>query len=145
MQRFYGTILLALVLLTGCNQQDRDSLSKVGRKLIENIEDAAGTSSDPLASGIQAVRGSAAASHIDGRVVLRLRWERELDGCTIRVRATGPTTVQLEGCLKEEAQRSRAIEVAKATSGVETVEDRLKVKEPPGEKVFPPVPMDGMP
>ena len=141
MTRHLGRALL-LFALVGCTQQDRDSLSKVGRKLVDHIEEAAGTSADPLASGIQAVRGSAASSHLDSRVVLRLRWEKELDGCTIRVRVLAPATVQLEGTIREESQRGKAVEVAKATSGVEAVEDKLKVKEAPGEKVFPPVPPD---
>jgi hypothetical protein len=140
MRRLCGWCLLLLALLAGCNQQDRDSLSKVGRKLIEQMEDAAGTSPDPFASGIQAVRGAAASSHLDSRVVLRLRWERDLEGCTIRVRVTAPTTVQLEGWINEESQRAKAVDVAKATSGVENVEDKLKIREAPGEKVVPPLP-----
>jgi len=117
-----------LALLSGCNQQDRECLAKVGKRLVEQMEDAAGTSPDPVASGIQAVRGSVGGGHLDSRVVLRLRWERDLAGATIRVRATGPAAVQLEGTLRDEAQRGRALEVAKATSGVEQVEDKMQVK-----------------
>lgn len=116
------------LVAVGCNQQDRDCLSKVGKRLVEQMEDAAGTSPDPVASGIQAVRGSVGGGHLDSRVVLRLRWERDLAGATIRVRATGPATVALEGTLRDEGQRGRALEVARATSGVEQVEDKMQVK-----------------
>lgn len=120
---------LTFFLTAGCTQQDRDCLSRVGKKLFAQIEDAAGTSPDPVASGIQAVRGAISPGNLDSRVVLRLRWERELDGTTIRVRVMAPGTIQLDGLLKAESQRMRAIEVAKATTGVDIVEDKLKVAE----------------
>ncbi len=126
--RIIGILCVTLILTTGCTQQDRESLGKVGRRIFQEMEDTTGTSPNPLASGLQAVRGSVSDSNLDSRVVLRLRWERELEGTCIRARVIGPATVQLEGLLKEESQRGRAIEIAKTTCGVEQVEDKMQVK-----------------
>jgi len=121
-------ICVLMAFVAGCSQQDRDSLARVGRKLIEHLEDTAASSADPVSSGFQAVRGSLGNSNLDCRVVLRLRWDRELEGCAIRVRTIGPTGVRLEGFLMAEGQRAKVVEVAKSTSGVENVEDKMQVK-----------------
>jgi osmotically-inducible protein OsmY len=115
-----------LVLGAGCNSNDVDSLSRVGRKIVTGVEDAAGGSQSKLATSFQAVRGSLGESTIDARVALRLRWDKELAQVPILVHLVAPGEVQLDGDVADPAQRKRALELAESTRGVEKVIDNLE-------------------
>jgi hypothetical protein len=114
-------------LLAGCDGQDPARLQRIGRLALTKLEVLAGGPDGKLANGWQAVRGGASP---DGRVRLRLRWERSLDGSAIQVQTVSPGVVRLQGTVVDGAGRSRAQEIAETTQGVERVENVLEIKGP---------------
>jgi BON domain len=121
--------LLALLLLAacGCQKDDADRLARVARKAATKLQPAGG--GDRLTCGLQAVRGSWDELALDARVATRLRWDKVLAAAQIEVQANGGA-VELKGKVAGEEQRQRALELARATVGVERVIDTLEVPAP---------------
>jgi osmotically-inducible protein OsmY len=117
-----------LPLAVGCSSGDSEGLTNVCRKVKERAADLTGGSNSKLATGFQALRGSASNDAIGCRVAVRLRWDQSLADADIRVSTTAPGVVKLEGTITDQAQRGRAIDVAKATQGVTEVQDAMEIK-----------------
>jgi hypothetical protein len=117
-------------LLCGCDGQDPERLARIGRLTFTKLESLAGDPNGKLANGWQAVLAPLGGTSLDSRVALRLRWDRSLAGSEIRVQTVGPGVVRLQGMVGDGAARSRAVEVAEATQGVETVENALIIQGP---------------
>jgi hypothetical protein len=120
-------VLGCTLLLCGCDGKDPERLQRIGRLVLTKFEDLAGGADGKLANGWQAVRGGAS---LDGRVRLRLRWERSLDGSRIQVQTNEPGVVRLQGTVVDGAMRSRAQEIAETTQGVTKVENELTIQGP---------------
>jgi hypothetical protein len=113
-------LLVVVVALTGCNQQDADGLARIGKKVVAR----AGTATAPLRDRFDSgVRGLASVKE---RVQARLRWDKQLPDTAIEVSATGGE-VELKGPVASDDQRRRAVELAETTQGVERVLDLLEV------------------
>ena len=121
-------VFTLMPLAAGCSSKDSEGLTNVCRKVKERAEDLTGGTNSKLATGFRAVRGSASSSAIGCRVAVRLRWEQSLADADIRVTTATPGVVKLEGTITDQNQRSRAIDVAKATQGVTEVQDALEIK-----------------
>ncbi len=121
--------LLAVLVLAacGCDKPDADRLARVARKAAAKLQPAGG--GDRLTCGLQAVRGSWDELALDARVATRLRWDKVLAAAQIEVQANGGV-VELKGKVAGEEQRQRALELARATVGVERVIDTLEVPAP---------------
>jgi osmotically-inducible protein OsmY len=125
--RMRGLFVVGLLLVCGCSRQDADRLARVTRKAVAKVEALTGAAPDRLAAGWQAMRAGWDEAALDGRVAERLQWDRALTGAQVRVQAAGGGVVELQGTVTSENQRSRAVELAQATVGVESVVDKLEV------------------
>lgn len=114
-------------VLCGCSNKDAEQLSRVGRKAMSKLEEAAGGSHGRLLTGYQAVRGALCDATLDSRVATRLQWEKTLEDSEIEVQNVSPGTVKLLGRVPDFPQRQRAQEVAQNTVGVIQVVNELMV------------------
>jgi hypothetical protein len=122
-------LVLLLVLVAGCSSKDADQLGRVCRKAVTKLDDFAGGAQGKLAIAWDATRGSWSDRGIDGRVMTRLRWDKNLDKSEVHVDVPAAGTVRLTGKVVSDSQRRRAVEVAESTSGVEKVVDELTRSE----------------
>jgi hypothetical protein len=123
----------AALSLCGCNSQDNDHLRQIGRKLAVRIESLAGKDAK-LGRGLEAIRNGWDEDSLEFRVSMRLRWDKELGNCKITVLREG-AKVELSGVVPDAAAHQRAIDLAEATTGVESVADWLEeAKSGPDEK-----------
>jgi osmotically-inducible protein OsmY len=121
-------VVLGAALLSasaGCNQQDTESLARVGNKVVAR----AGAAADPLREKLDTgVRGIRSLATVKDRVQARLQWDKQLADLTIDVQSnTGE--VELKGTVKTYEQRRRAVELAESTQGVERVTDNMQVAD----------------
>jgi osmotically-inducible protein OsmY len=118
--------MLGCVLAAGCNRQDADCLRDIGHKL---AADLVGDIQDSVHTGVQGV-----CDHLslETRVSARLRWDRNLAGAAIEVKAQG-ADIELKGTLADPNQRRRAVELAESTTGVDKVVDSLELPSPTKE------------
>jgi osmotically-inducible protein OsmY len=108
-------------LPAGCSREDADRVGRICQRSAEKLESASGAQGR-ASRGWQALRGSLSESALDGRVAVRLQWDKALAGAAVRVRLEAPGVVRLEGEATE-AQRRRALELAQTTQGVDKVLD----------------------
>ncbi len=113
------------ILAAGCGKEDTERLASIGHKLAVRAEAFAGNDSK-LLRGWQAMRCEWSEPALDARVGLRLRWDNSLAGTQIRVTASAGV-VELNGTVRDLAQRRRAVELAETTAGVEKVTDALEM------------------
>jgi osmotically-inducible protein OsmY len=116
------------LFLCGCGNQDVECLGRVCRKTAGKLDTLTGGAREKLADGWQAVRAAWGEATLDSRVATRLRWDKALTDAEVKVSATGPGTVQLQGTVADLAEKQRAVELANSTQGVEKVEDLLEVR-----------------
>jgi osmotically-inducible protein OsmY len=108
------------LLFAGCNRQDTEALTRIGKKVQHRTEVLTGAIKTNAASSWHAVGDPG----IEVRVAVRLRWDAELTGAAIEVHMQG-NVIQLRGTVQSLEQRRRAIMVAETTLGVESVTDEL--------------------
>lgn len=119
------TLACLAFFLAGCDgQEDVDRLARLGRKVVEKLQGGPGEGG-ALSGPLRAVRGNWNELTLDARVSCRLRWDRDLEGASIRVRPAGAGSVELQGNVATLAQRQRAVDLARSTVGVNDVVDRL--------------------
>jgi hypothetical protein len=114
-----------VVAAGGCNQTDRDCLTRATRRVAAQFEwlrqhaprelEAAPLVSEPLTPV--------------GKVRVRIQSDRYLRPLGLRVSGEG-TSVTLAGEVPDEAYRVRAVELAQSTVGVEQVVDQLHCRPP---------------
>jgi hypothetical protein len=123
-------LLIGLAALGGaCSKQDPERLARVGRKAGEKL----GAELDQAKEKVR-VRWDCNQAHpddlpLDYRVSVRLRWDRELAGTQIEVKAAG-NVVELSGTVATVQQAQRARELALSTVGVENVLENMVVTPP---------------
>jgi osmotically-inducible protein OsmY len=120
---------VALIVLgaVGCSQ-DADRLARVCHKTAAKFEGVTESMRGKLQNGWSMVSGSVGEASLDGRVALRLRWDRDMAGADMQVRTVEPGTVELRGTVIDLSQRIRAVQLARATTGVENVIDALSIE-----------------
>jgi len=112
--------LLLALLMAGCNRQDTEALTRIGKKVQARAEAVTGDVKSSAATSWHAV----SEFGVEARVAARLRWDRELTGASIEVVHVG-SGVELRGTVRSWEQRRRAIMLAESTVGVEGVKDSL--------------------
>jgi osmotically-inducible protein OsmY len=125
-----GKLGLALGLalaMCGCSQ-DADRMARVCHKTAAKFDGVTESMRDKLQNGWGAVRGSVSESSLDSRVALRLRWDTDMAGAEVQVRLAGPSTVELRGTVADLSQRTRAVQLARTTTGIENVLDALTIE-----------------
>ena len=122
-------ILLAAVLsLPGCGSDDSEQLAKVARLSAAKLEELSGGAPNKVAVSLETMRANWSEPTLDTRVLLRLRWDRDLQNTAIHVGASDGV-IELKGCVHDFAQQQRAVQVARTTLGVVDVVDSLEVVE----------------
>jgi osmotically-inducible protein OsmY len=124
----YTKTLLSLSLLligmaAGCNQQDAECLSRIGKKMAAHAKSGAGE-----VGGKVDFRWAHFEPSLHDKIVDRLRYENTLTELKFEV-VVKNKEVELKGAVKTPLQRQRAIELAETTAGVDKVVDSLKVQE----------------
>jgi osmotically-inducible protein OsmY len=109
--------------LSGCSKHDSEALSEVGRRVWGRCQNAAGGPDGKAATSWQGVRAGWNDANLDSRVYLRFRWDQQLSGANIQVKLLSPGVIEIGGPLAEQELRSRAVEIAQTTLGVEKVEE----------------------
>jgi osmotically-inducible protein OsmY len=122
--------VVVALLAAGCGREDADRLARVGHKTAEKFEEVTAGARAKLVNGWNAVRGSLSEATTDGRVALRLGWDKSLGGADVRVSSPSPGVVRLQGAVADVEQRRRAVNLAETTQGVEKVVDELTVARP---------------
>ena len=115
------------LLHAGCNRQDTESLSRVGRKIADHARKSTGdvgTRLDLTWLGARKEPG------LQEKVQERLRWENTLTEVKFEV-AVRQGEVELKGKVASPLQRQRAIELVETLAGVERVVDAIEVGEEP--------------
>jgi osmotically-inducible protein OsmY len=115
--------------LAGCTQQDTECLARIGRKVLDRTQGAADTVRAHLGGDHVPNPATALNEHgLKEKVETRLRWDALLTDAKIEVHVSG-NEVELQGMVKNDAQRRRAGDLAETTAGVQAVNDSLKVEE----------------
>jgi hypothetical protein len=122
--------LLACVALfaAGCDGQDADRLSRIGRKIVDRATAQTDNSPGRIPGSLQSIRGGWYEITVDARVASRIRWEKSLEGSAIQVQSLGNSSVKLTGTVATMDIRQRAVRLADSTVGVEKVVDELVVQ-----------------
>ena len=123
--RWWLALSLASLAL-GCNSDDTAHLGRLGRLVGGQIERMTVDPNSKLVKGWHSLRDGCEDAGLDGRVSLRLRWEKVLAEVPIQVKATGDL-VELRGMVADLSQRRRAVELAESTVGVQKVIDALEL------------------
>ncbi|MCI0457879.1 MAG: BON domain-containing protein [Gemmataceae bacterium] len=122
-------LLLGVVLLSaGCTGQDTERLARVGRRIAAQAGALAADCRDGVGSDWHGLCAAADHAGLEARIAARLRWDRGLEGASVRVQASGGT-VELTGTVRDLAQRRRAVELAETTLGADKVNDHLQTAE----------------
>jgi osmotically-inducible protein OsmY len=114
--------LIGLFLaLAGCNRQDAECMSRIGRKVSAHAKSSAGEIGAKLDLGKR-------EPSLHEKVHDRLRFDKTLKDVVVEIQAK-EKEIELTGTVNEDAQRLRAVELAETVVGVEKVIDSIKVKE----------------
>jgi osmotically-inducible protein OsmY len=116
---------LGLAFTAGCNQQDADCLSRIGRKVAAHAKSGAG---EIGAKVDLRWAGAAKEPTLAEKIHDRLRFENTLTEITFEV-SVKDKEVELKGTVKNPLQRQRALELAETVAGVDKVVDSLKMQE----------------
>lgn len=123
MMTYKPVLLLIALAVAGCNQQDADCLSRIGRKLAARAKVASGEFGAKIDLRVAAGGREPSLREI---VQDRLRYENTLTDIAFEV-SVKDKEVELKGTVKTPLQRQRAIELAETTAGVDKVIDALKI------------------
>jgi osmotically-inducible protein OsmY len=124
----YKKYLMAGVLFTlasgvGCNQQDADCLSRIGRKMTVHARNGAGE----VGAKVD-FRWAKREPSLQEKVHDRLRYDTALADAAFEV-SVKEKEVELKGTVKTPQQRQRAIDLAETVAGVDKVVDALKLSD----------------
>jgi osmotically-inducible protein OsmY len=127
----FGKVAVVLVLLcAGCKARDGDLLVQVCRKAGEKVQALAGQAPERLGARL---RGTVGEASVAARVHNRIRWDRYLARLDVDVQVPSPGAVVLSGAVPDLSIKQRVLDLAKSTTGVNTVEDRLRLPKEKGE------------
>jgi hypothetical protein len=127
MPRRLIVLLLPVTLLAisaGCNQQDTECLSRIGRKIAAHAKSGTGE----VGAKVDMSWAGKREPSLQDKVQERLRWENTLSDVTLEVRVKDKE-VEVKGTVKTPLQRQRAIELAETVAGVEKVNDGIQIRE----------------
>ena len=120
------SLVAFLTTSAGCNRQDAECLSRIGRKVAAHTKHNAGDLGSKLEVSWP---GAKREPTLQEKIQDRLRWENTLTDVTFEV-VVKDKEVELKGTVKTPQQRLRAIELAETMVGVDRVTDSITVREP---------------
>ena len=113
-----------IIMASGCNRQDTECLSRIGRKLAAQAK--AGTGE--VGGKIDLSWAGKREPGLQDKIQDRLRFENTLTDVTFEVRVKDKE-VDLKGSVKSPLQRQRAIELVETVAGVEKVNADILVRD----------------
>ena len=125
MPRWLAALIVSVVCLAGCNRQDTECLTRIGRKIALHAKNSTGELGSKVDLSWAGVRKEPS---LQEKVQDRLRWENTLTEIAFEVHVKDKQ-VELKGIVKTPLQRQRAVELAETVAGVEKVSDALTVPE----------------
>ena len=117
-------VAIVLTVTAGCNRQDTDCLSRIGRKIAVHTKNSAGD----IGSKVDFSWAGKRELSLQEKVQDRLRYENTLTDVAIDVQVWDKEVV-LKGTVKTATQKQRVIELAETVAGVERVTDTIEVRE----------------
>ena len=114
---------LVVTMAAGCNQQDADCLSRIGRKVAAHARSGAGE-----VGGKVDFRWARTEPTLQDKIQDRLRFENTLTDIVFEV-SVKDKEIELKGSVKTPSQRQRTIELAETVAGVDRVIDSLKLQD----------------
>lgn len=117
-------VLLIVVLVAGCNRQDTECLSRIGRTLADRAK--AGTGE--IGAKLDLNWANRREPSLQEKIQDRLRYENTLGDVAFEVRVNGKE-VELRGTVKTALQRQRAVELAETVAGVDKVNAEIVVRD----------------
>ena len=117
-------IALLLLFAAGCNRQDTECLTRIGRKLAAHAKAGSGE----IGNRIDLSWAGKAEPSLRDKIHDRLRFENTLADVTFEIRVNAKE-VELKGSVKTALQRQRAIELAETVAGVDRVNADILVRE----------------
>jgi osmotically-inducible protein OsmY len=120
--RIANAALMLALLAAGCKAKDGDILAQVFHRTGQKIGAAAG---DGPARVVSRLRASAGEASLAARVSNRIHWDRYLAKLDIEVSTTAAGVVTLRGAVPDRSIRQRVLDLARSTTGVQRVDDRL--------------------
>jgi osmotically-inducible protein OsmY len=91
------------------------------------VRDAGAEVAETLADGANRAQAAVAAASLTSKIKAKMTLDDTLEAGRIDVDTEG-TTVRLSGSVDTEAQRTRAVQLARETDGVSQVVDQLQVR-----------------
>lgn len=123
------TLIACWTASAGCNRQDTECLSRIGRKIAAHAKAGSGE----IGSKIDlSWAGAKREPTLQEKVQERLRWENTLSEVAFEVHVKDKE-VDLKGTVQSASQRQRAIELAETVVGVEKVHDAILVRDLEGQ------------
>lgn len=135
MRDTYFTAFLCLAV-AGCSDADADKLRKVGDKTYDRAAVVVQQTWDELGRTLLDQQPPPAEPDLLNKVQLRIKWERDLEGLPIVASVAGDV-VTLTGTVKTKDQKELAVNLVKATVGVNKVTDDLVIAEKEKDAVPP--------
>ncbi len=123
--------VLALTAAAGCNAQDADRMQRIAGHVAARLDVVTDHAPEKVSTSWDAVRGTWAASALDGRVITRLRWEKTLADLDLKVQSNKTNDIRLRGTFRDETQHQRILEVTRTTLGVNQIVDELTLEAGP--------------
>lgn len=114
---------------SGCNKQDKEIFSSVGRKVAVRLEDATGPARKKVEASLKSLRGGILEGSLEEAVQFRFHTDKELHQEVIEVVNKGEGAILLKGELTDIGMKGRAIALAQTTRGVEKVEEEFSEKK----------------
>ena len=93
----------------------------------EKARDAGASIGDKVATGANAAQKALANATLTGKIKAKMALDDTIKAAAIDV-DTVDGVVSLSGSVKSEAQRTRALQLARETAGVTAVTDRLRIQ-----------------
>jgi hypothetical protein len=124
-RKWVGPLIALSFSIAGCNRQDTECLSRIGRKISAHAKTSSGEMGAKIDLGWAGMKREPG---LQEKVQDRLRFENTLNDVTLEV-LVKDKQVELKGTVKTASQRQRAIELADTVAGVEKVVDTIVVRE----------------
>ncbi len=127
---FSGLLGITLLILSGCNQKDKEKLGNIGRMVGSKMETAILDIKEELlkkrGKSSQPTKNVNFNSETAQKVSERLNNDSELKDSKIEVSEVNQTIV-LKGRVGDLQQKRRAVNIAETTVGVKSVQDLLRL------------------